>query len=227
IQNLKDNQVPQPFLKVAEDIKNYVKQQKDHRDEISRFSISNIQKVQEETLALRQSLAVVSNSIQRDACAVENLKMDVAQELKSAEIAQHTSEIPPALQHENIAPQEYFQRLVESFEERMQIYRKQIEIMESHLASLSQGQTLTPQDLSLVMHKVHNTFIALAAQLHGIHEAVKLQREQYLNYRKAYFKDNTDVFITKTRISTKPIIGVAVGPSPFNTVCNSSLNMTI
>lgn len=67
------------------------------------------------------------------------------QELKNAEIAQHTSEIPPSLQHENTAPQEYFQRLVESFEERMQVYRKQIEIMESHLASLSQGQTLTPQ----------------------------------------------------------------------------------
>lgn len=44
-----------------------------------------------------------------------------------------------------MAPQEYFARLVESFEERMQIYRKQIEIMESHLASLSQGQALTPQ----------------------------------------------------------------------------------
>lgn len=70
--------------------------------------------------------------------------------MKNAEIAQHTSEIPPALQHENIAPQEYFARLVESFEGRMQIYRKQIEIMESHLASLSQGQTLTPQGIATV-----------------------------------------------------------------------------
>jgi len=59
--------------------------------------------------------------------------------------------MPPALQHENIAPQEYFERLVESFEERMQIYRKQIEIMESHLASLSQGQTVTPQGIVQIM----------------------------------------------------------------------------
>ena len=44
-----------------------------------------------------------------------------------------------------MAPQEYFQRLVESFEQRMLMYRIQIEIMESHLASISQGQTLTPQ----------------------------------------------------------------------------------
>ena len=69
----------------------------------------------------------------------------LSQELKNAEITQRTHDIPPVLQHENIAPQEYFQRLVESFEERMQVYRKHIEVMESHLTSLSQGQTLTPQ----------------------------------------------------------------------------------
>ena len=44
-----------------------------------------------------------------------------------------------------MVPQEYFRRLVESFKERILIYRKQIEIMETHMASLSQGQTLTPQ----------------------------------------------------------------------------------
>ena len=44
-----------------------------------------------------------------------------------------------------MAPQEYLRRLVETFEERMLMYKKQIEIMESHMASLSQGQTLTPQ----------------------------------------------------------------------------------
>ena len=69
--------------------------------------------------------------------------------MKNAEIAQRTKDIPQALQHENTAPQEYFQHLVESFEERMQVYRKQIEVTESHLASLSQGQTLTPQGEAL------------------------------------------------------------------------------
>ena len=44
-----------------------------------------------------------------------------------------------------MAPQEYFRRLVESLKERILIYRKQIEIMETHMALLSQGQTLTPQ----------------------------------------------------------------------------------
>ena len=69
----------------------------------------------------------------------------VFEELKNSEIAQRTNDIPPALQHQNMAPQEHLRRLVESFEERMLMYKKQIEIMESHMASLSQGQTLTPQ----------------------------------------------------------------------------------
>ncbi|XP_020619808.1 nucleoporin p58/p45-like [Orbicella faveolata] len=201
--DVKDTALPNPLNEIAEHIKKYVKEQKEHRDEISRVSGSTLEKVREETIALRQALALVSNSIQRDGCAVENLKIDVSQELKNAEIAQRTNDIPPPLQHENVAPQEYFQRLVESFEERMLMYRKQIEIMESHLASLSQGQTLTPQDLSDVMHKVHETFIALAAQLHEFHEAVKVQKEHYLNYRRAYFKESTDIFSSNSKDLSK------------------------
>ncbi|EDO34689.1 predicted protein, partial [Nematostella vectensis] len=136
------------------------------------------------------------------------------------EICQRTSDIPPALQHENTLPQEYFHRLVESFEERMQVYKKQIDIMESHLCSLSQGHTLTPQDLSQVMHHVHETFIALAAELHSIHEAVKVIKEHFLNYRKAYFKDPTDVFTVRQWQVNKPNLGV--GPSPFNTTGNTA-----
>ncbi|KAJ7389681.1 Nucleoporin p58/p45 [Desmophyllum pertusum] len=220
--DVKDTPLPNPLNEIAEHIKKYVKEQKEHRDEISRVSGSALDKVREETVALRQALALVSNSIQRDGCAVENLKIDVSQELKNAEIAQRTNDIPPALQHENVAPRDYFQRLVESFEERMLMYRKQIEIMESHLASLSQGQTLTPQDLSDVMHKVHETFIALAAQLHEFHEAVKVQKEHYLNYRRAYFKDSTDIFSSSSKDLSKTSAEFTLGPSPFRVLSNNS-----
>jgi len=111
---------------------------------------------------------------------------------------------------------------VESFEERMLVYRKQIEIMENHLASLSQGQTLTPQDLSEVMHRVHETFIALAAQLHEIHEAAKVQKEQYLNYRRAYFKDSTDVFSDSSKDLSKTSAEFSLGPSPFRVLSSNS-----
>ena len=50
-------------------------------------------------------------------------------------------------QHENTAPREYFQRLIESFEERMFLYRRQVEEVESHLASLQQPQIASPQGI--------------------------------------------------------------------------------
>jgi hypothetical protein len=67
--------------------------------------------------------------------------------LINAEVAQQTSNTPLAFQHENTAPQEYFQRLIESFEERMYLYRRQVEEVESHLASLQQPQSVSPQGI--------------------------------------------------------------------------------
>ena len=69
----------------------------------------------------------------------------MSQELINTEIARQTSNTPLAFQHENTAPREYFQKLVESFEERMHLYRRQVEEVESHLASLHQPQTVSPQ----------------------------------------------------------------------------------
>lgn len=71
------------------------------------------------------------------------------QELINAEVAQQTSNTPLAFQHENTAPREYFQRLIESFEERMYLYRRQVEEVESHLASLQQPQSVSPQGMVL------------------------------------------------------------------------------
>jgi hypothetical protein len=70
--------------------------------------------------------------------------------LINAEVAQQTSNTPLAFQHENTAPQEYFQRLIESFEERMYLYRRQVEEVESHLASLQQPQSVSPQGIFII-----------------------------------------------------------------------------
>lgn len=77
-------------------------------------------------------------------------------------------------------------------------------------------------DLSEVMHKVHETFIALAAKLHEIHEAVKMQKEHYLNYRRAYFKDSTDIFSYSSKDLSKTGTEFRLGPSPFRVLPNNS-----
>ncbi|CAB4016627.1 Hypothetical predicted protein [Paramuricea clavata] len=153
----------------------YIKKQKSIKDEIERQSIKSFKGVSDETSKLRKDVSLVSSSIQKDASAVESLKVELSQELINAEVAQQTSNTPLAFQHENTAPREYFQRLIESFEERMYLYRRQVEEVESHLASLQQPQSVSPQEISVVMKKLHETFITLAARMHETHEAVKVK----------------------------------------------------
>ena len=83
-----------------------MKKQKGVREEISRFSNKPLHRVREETTALKQLLAVVSNGIQRNAVAIHKLKVDSGQELKNVELAHRTQDIPPALQIEHTAPTE-------------------------------------------------------------------------------------------------------------------------
>ena len=49
--------------------------------------------------------------------------MRLLQELLNVEIAQRTKDTPPALQYENTAPYDYFNRLVAGFEAQMGHYR--------------------------------------------------------------------------------------------------------
>uniref|UniRef100_A0A9J8AAC5 Nucleoporin 58 n=1 Tax=Cyprinus carpio carpio TaxID=630221 RepID=A0A9J8AAC5_CYPCA len=103
-----------------------------------------------------------------------------APELKNADIALCTQKTPPGLQHENTVPSDYFRALVEQFEVQLQQYRQQIEELENHLTTQSSGSHITPQDLSQAMQKLYQTFVALAAQLQGVHENVKVKKNNFL-----------------------------------------------
>lgn len=68
------------------------------------------------------------------------------------------------------------------------------------------------------MSKLHESFIAVAGKLQGVHSKVQLQKEQYLNLRKYVLKDTSDVFEDSklngkiSRISSGKINS---GPTPF------------
>ncbi|XP_028412764.1 nucleoporin p58/p45-like [Dendronephthya gigantea] len=220
--NVKDKQLPDGLNNLVNQLKDYIKKQKSIKDEIERQSIKSFKKVSDETSKLRKDVSWVSSSIQKDASAVESLKSELSQELINAEVAQQTSNTPLAFQHENMAPREYYQRLIESFEERMFSYRRQVEEVESHLASLQKPQSVSPQEISIVMKKLHETFITLAARMHETHEAVKLEKERYLAYRERVFGDRTNVFEKRRNVpderqyTSVDLPRTTLGPSPFN-----------
>ncbi|XP_056012470.1 nucleoporin p58/p45-like isoform X2 [Ostrea edulis] len=219
---LKKSHLPPEIMKTVEDFKTFVKDEKTVQEGISRMSSNPMHKVQEDVVSLKQLLSIVSNGLQRNACAVEKLKKEMTQELKNAEMAQRTKDIPAGLQYENTAPTEYFQRLVENFETQMLTYRQQIETLEGHLHSISQPSVLSPEELIDLLRKLHETFIALAAQLHQVHEAVKTQKELYLNYRKIFLHDTKNIFEREKKPVKPKVLVDHFGPSPFSGLSNAA-----
>ncbi|XP_047424224.1 nucleoporin p58/p45 isoform X3 [Mugil cephalus] len=221
---LKDENLPPVICQDVENFQKFVKEQKQVQEDISRMSSKAITKVQDDIKSLKQLLSVSASGLQRQALAIDKLKLETAQELKNADIALRTQKTPPGLQHENTAPSDYFRSLVEQFEVQLQQYRQQIEELENHLTTQSSGSHITPQDLTLAMQKLYQTFVAQAAQLQSVHENVKILKHQYLSYRRAFLEDSTDVFESKRASNRKwqSAPRVTTGPAPFSSVPNAA-----
>lgn len=227
---LKESILPPELAATVDSLQKYVKEEKSVREDIARMSSKPMLKVQEDVTALRQLLSVVATGLQRNACSVEKLKLEMTQKLKNAEMAQRTKDIPAGLQYENTAPTEYFQHLVEEFEERMVTYRQQIETLDNHLAALHQPSPHSPAEVLSLMKKLHETFISLAAQLQQVHEAVKAQKDQFLTYRRVFHGDTKNIFQKAgppPKVPKKTQLSDLAGPNPFPGMSNAAQAMAM
>lgn len=217
---IKEQVLPTEISESINNFRKFVKEQKVVREEISRVSSKPIYKVQEETAALKQILCVLSSGLQRNTLAIEKLKAASAQDLKNAEIAQRTKDLPPSLQFENIAPTQYFQELVCGFEKQMLSCRQQIEQLEQHFSSLSQPFILSTQELNIIVRRLHETFVALAAQLQTTHDAVRMQKEAFLGIRRSVMGESTNIFeqhgSSNVKHRSTSTVPVTLGPAPFS-----------
>ncbi|XP_043508292.1 nucleoporin p58/p45 isoform X2 [Frieseomelitta varia] len=225
----KENVWPPELLQTIEKFKEFVKEQKVLSSDIARGSARPLNRCAEDTASLMELLTTLGGSVQRDRSAADKLKQDTAKALQNAEIAQRTHDTPPGLQYENNAPLLFFMELADNFEHDLMLFRSQIETTEKHIQTMMTPKTLTPQELTMAMSKLHESLVAVAGKLQGVHSKVQQQKEQYLNFRKYVLKDNTNVFedIKSDGKTSRNSIGkITSGPTPFGPGNKSFLSST-
>ncbi|XP_043598520.1 nucleoporin p58/p45 isoform X2 [Bombus pyrosoma] len=225
----KENIWPPELLQTIEKFKEFVKEQKVLSSDIARGSARPLNRCAEDTASLMELLTTLAGSVQRDRSAADKLKQDTAKALQSSEVAQRTHDTPPGLQYENNAPLLFFMELADSFEHDLLLFRSQIETTEKHIQTMMTPKTLTPQELTMAMSKLHESLVAVAGKLQGVHSKVQQQKEQYLNFRKYVLKDNTNVFEDikpDGKISRSSIGKITSGPTPFGPGNKSFLSST-
>nr|CAG4641186.1 EOG090X0D34 [Eulimnadia texana] len=209
---IKENTIPNEINQSVEDFKKFVKDQKIKKEEVARGSEKGLEKVSQEIEALRKLLATLASGVQRHASLANKLKYDVALEFQNVEIAQRTKETAASMQIDNVGPLKYFFRLVTSFEENMQAYRQQIDEIERDLTALSRQQSLTPQELTNGLKKIHESLISLASKVYAVHSSLQNFKETYLDFRRRYHGDTTDIFAAR-KSGSAPMRAAAQIPS--------------
>ncbi|XP_053985880.1 nucleoporin p58/p45 isoform X1 [Hylaeus volcanicus] len=225
----KDNVWPPELMQTIDKFKEFVKEQKVLSSDIARGSARPLNRCAEDTTLLMEMLTTLAGSVQRDRSSADKLKQDTARALQNAEIAQRTHDTPLGLQYENNAPLLFFMELVDNFEHDLMLFRSQIETTEKHIQAMMTPKTLTPQELTMAMSKLHESLVAVAGKLQGVHSKVQQHKEQYLNFRKYVLKDNTNVFEdvkTDGKTFRHNFGKITSGPTPFGPGNKSFLSST-
>lgn len=218
--NQKETQIPNELLESVEEFKKFVKEERSISSDIAHASPKIHTKISEEIASMNQLVSTLMTGLSRNHALLDKIKMEAAQEILNAEIAQRTKDTPRGLQYENVAPYEFFTRLVAKFESQMVHYRRQIEETEQHLVSMASGQAMTPDDVAKAMQKLHSAFVGLAGGYQSIHEQVFALSEAFVQWHRQKFGTTIQVYPMMTKQSyqsgVKSHSTFSSGPSPFS-----------
>lgn len=216
---MKETQVPEEIAKTVDALKTYIKAQKTVSSDIGRTSTSKLSSVSSDIINLQWSLQEISNTVETNYNQIKLLRKETSKTIQCVEMAQRTQDTPAGLQFENTAPFQYFQNLVQKYEQDLINFRQQISLTEKHMHSLTNPQNVSPEDLKRGFQQINESFISLAGRLHEIHQKVDAQKEQFLNLRKYRLRDTTNVFANLDNPEVKvDTTRVTSGPTPFSNI---------
>jgi len=211
----KESMIPQELFNTVEDLKKMIKEEKAISSEVSHTSDKQLKKVKEETEALSQLVSGLATGVQNNRAKLEQLKILSGQELVNVEIAVRTRDTPPNMQYENVAPMEYFRRLVSQFEQSMVEYRQGIMSAEQHLQAVSAGCPITSGDIVAAVQKLHQALTDLAAKYQVVHADLTQQKCEYLSLQRQLSGSSSNTHLLSKTMPSSALPASLKGPSPF------------
>jgi len=196
----KETPIPAELSAVVESLKSFIKEEKSLSSEVSHTTNKQIKQIKDDTEALSQMVIGLKSTLQNNRLKLDQLKQTCGQELVNVDICVKTRDTPASMQYDNVAPLEYFYRLVAQFEQSMLEYRQAIQTAETHLQAMTQGTTgLSPGDIVSAVQRLHQAMTHLAAKYQVLHTTI--------NEYKCQFR-------VQSRNSSIPPVTLK-GPSPF------------
>ncbi|KAN0060861.1 Nucleoporin nup49/NSP49 (Nuclear pore protein nup49/NSP49) [Thecaphora frezii] len=97
--------------------------------------------------------------------------------------------------------QTYFANLAGEFQQRIARYRNVMETIERHLQALEKRDTFTPQAISDAIHAQHSSFMALAAEVAGLHAEVETLKRDFSKWYQQTHKSFRDPFASMAQLA--------------------------
>ncbi|VDO05987.1 unnamed protein product [Rodentolepis nana] len=221
----KDTQVPPEILAVVEELKKYLAEQKKIRDEVAKTSNKQLDDLSTELQELQRSVTCTLSGLRRQNVKSSHLSEEILQLERNTGIIQRSLDMSSDFAQNSPEINEYFKNCISSFSNRVQTYKQEVLAIENSLSSRAKSN-LTPKELSDILRKLDDTFMALAAQLYSLNEQLSVPKAQIL--RQYQSLDSGKIIASSTAASMsvfdeilfeseKKSANTPYGPSPFST----------
>ncbi|KAL5111976.1 Nucleoporin p58/p45 [Taenia crassiceps] len=220
----KDTQVSPELVKLVDDLKKYLADQKRQRDEITSASKKSLDDLLSELLELQRSVTCVLSELRRQSVKASHMSDEILKLERNSSIIQRSIDMTCDFAQNTAELAEYFKNCISSFGHRVQTYKQQVEAIEGSLSSRTKA-SLTPKELADVLRTLDDQFMSLAAQLYTLNEELSaqlLRQHRNLDEKIPFFDSPTtsnskspfDKFLFE---SGKSNASTPYGPPPFST----------
>ena len=215
--DVKDTEIDPVLDQLVTSLSGFIKQQKSIQSELCKMENRSLQSCEKEHRVMSRSLAEWKRGVSEYSSQVSTLKEDSIQDIRVAEVAQLTHELPSSLQGDHSDPKLYFRMISLQFSERLQYYQQVVQELGKNFSQLD-THTKTPQEVSEIFKLINDNFLTLASNIYSLHTRVAQLKDNVLSYSNIYSTERQISFPRRVpSVASSCSSGqLKSGPTPFS-----------